>query len=1263
MKKRSDKFIALLLCAFMAFSLIAAAADVTPEPCAECGAAEGHSDTCSQYVAPVDPETPADPEPSSDPEPCTECGYTDGHSDTCSQYVAPVDPETPTDPEPAPDPEPTPAPTPEPTPVVTEEPQEEETGTDVTLKPVSLNGDAAGMNFTVDGMLPENSKLQVKAIDVSCNDYIVGNYLSDVELPQGVAMAFELSILVVEEQDGVEQKTPYVPTAANELNISVSGSKEDCFSALAAYHLPGVTAKQVETVVKALAEGEVLPEDLPAAQPAALDADGNPLRYYNQMNVESYGDSKKIFTFKADGLSVFYLVAQVSELKSCTCEATDEEKADPGFVHQTDCPLFFDPVAAKEQLFAFESLEDAEIFAKSLSEKQAAALAELITEDEILALAEKWNVNLEIETIVPPTNFTAVGPLMPAVSTISTFRLMRAAARQVEDDNGLILNKYATYDEKTNTVTITMEAYTTGTVTSSNRSVPVDVVLVLDESRSMKDPINQFTKVYTLNTRNQYYVKTEDGFVQVSWCNGGLFNSHPDGWYTGVHFIGHWGTRYEPMTSAEDTTAGHVQFYAASATSTSKQQALISAANKFANSVYADADNNNVDHRISVIGFSGNNNSHIKVGLTNDIRNNIGDVRNAINTLNANGGTYIEDGLANAVTVFDNAAPTTSTERKRVVVIFTDGIPGSGTWNNETINGSANPAISSANTLKNTYGATVYTIGMLDDANPGLEISDKEDDSARTNKFLHYLSSNYPNAKSMSNGGSGGNNGYYLSAGDTASLDAIFTKIAEEISTPSIRLTSEAVIKDVVTPTFTVPTADKINIYTEDYNGTAFVGERHPASGVEATVEGDTLNVTGFDYNANFISENAKSDGSHGKKLIIEFTVQPKEGFLGGNDVPTNGATSGLYENGSAETALETFPIPTVNVPIKDVTVDAVDKNVYLLSEVKLDALKNDATVKVGDVTLNLSKANDAEKPYGLEKWQTEYVNIKVEIKDKDGKVISTDLSGLTDDATYTLAVTVSPKTKGTNASGTPASAQSGNDEANIKVYKPELTYKDSEVFYGDPVPTDFNTNNRTDTKWKHGNDVATADMGTAPALSVTYTPEASKISDGKINSTQDIQVAATVKIGSEDVTTYTTFVHTPCDPACGWNETVTPNGNPAFLLHVKTASLIINKTGADGNKNEGFIFNVTGPNNLTFRVSVEDNGSVKITGLPLGTYTVTEDEGWSWRYTAKNQGSAELTKDKPEGTVTIENAKDNYYLLDGNDYARNNSVLSAAGN
>ena len=84
------------------------------------------------------------------------------------------------------------------------------------------------------------------------------------------------------------------------------------------------------------------------------------------------------------------------------------------------------------------------------------------------------------------------------------------------------------------------------------------------------------------------------------------------------------------------------------------------------------------------------------------------------------------------------------------------------------------------------------------------------------------------------------------------------------------------------------------------------------------------------------------------------------------------------------------------------------------------------------------------------------------------------------------------------------------------------------------------------------------------------------------------------------------------------------------------------------------------GPEN--FRVSVKDNGTVKITGLPLGTYTVTEDEGWSWRYTATGPAQAVLTKTAPDGAVTIQNEKDKPYLLDGNAYARNNSV-PAAGN
>lgn len=820
----------------------------------------------------------------------------------------------------------------------------------------------------------------------------------------------------------------------------------------------------------------------------------------------------------------------------CTCEGTEEEKAAEGFVHAEGCDFYvapgFDAVAAKEQLFACDSIEAVEAFAASLTEEQVAALMEIVTEDELRSLAEKLGVNLDEEIVTPPADYSAVGPLMPAVTVQSVRRMLRAApAPQAE--NGLILNKEAIYDEATGKTKITLEAYTTGTVTTSSKSTPVDVVLVLDESGSMADKINQYTKVYKLSSSKDYYVKSGDSYIKVSWCNGGLFSSHEGGWYTGGHFVIHWGTRYDPMTSATDTNSSHVQFYEASATSMSKNEALEAAAKEFANKVYNDAVTNEVDHRISVIGFSGNNASEIKVGLTNDIRNNLTDVTNAIDGLKTNGGTYIEDGLANAETAFRNATPTSAAQRKRVVVIFTDGVPGSGTWNNETINGSANPAINSAYTLKNTFGATVYSIGMLNDANPELPINDKDDAAARTNKFLHYLSSNYPDATSMSNGGSGSNQGYYLSASDTASLTAIFEKISQEIATPSIPLDSTTVIKDIIAPSFTVPanTSD-IKLYTEDYNGTEFDGRRDAATGVTPVISGDTISVNGFDFNANFVSATAKPNGGgYGKKLIIEFEVEIKEGFLGGNNVETNGEQSGVYLADGTE--VELFVQPKVDIPIK-YSFETQNQTIYLGEKADLTALiKSMAPATAG--------TNNA------------YVNISYTVTDPTGNVVGT--------------MTI------------PAGETSG--------------------------------------EW-------------------TWTPDAAPALEKDTKYTINCVVSPSIP---------------KVDGVANWEET------KSATVYVRTCTLTITKQGSQDD-NQGFIFKVTGPK--AFTVSVQGNRSVTIAGLPIGSYTVTED-GWSWRYSADGEKTAELTPTAPAGSVTVNNALQNPYLLDGSAYAQNNAAKPAA--
>lgn len=969
-------------------------------------------------------------------------------------------------------------------------------------------------------------------------------------------------------------------------------------------------------------------------------------------------------------------------------------------------------------------------------------------------------------------------------------------------NSGMELSKTAVANGD-GTYTITLEAYATGqkVISQVKKDVPTDIVLVLDQSGSMKEPIGtvSFSAITNQRSNSQHYNRRHNGgsanlwhklddgsYVSVSvtvkevlsytkitngrnnstydratnyWenqnnlyalvkgeykkvtltreynyenydytyvyslPNGEIVKS--EGRYTSPTFTGIDGDVLY-LASVDDSKTVYTYTYVDAdgntqtiATSTganttfpttlyqrninqnaggSRIDALTSAVTTFTNSVAEKAKgedgvlgtDDDINHRVAVVGYASradsNNpwiNTELFIGATqhnynvdasnyyNQAFQNMNtqagqdNVAASIGALGANGATYTNYGLEMANGILDAYKLQPNEKRNRVIVLFTDGYPGKNADDfNQT---AANAALTQATTAKNA-GVSVYSVGIFSGADASSAGNKDGSNTEAANWFMQQVSSNNGTPQTPS---------YYLSAADSATLNSIFKQIASNIESggSSTTLNKEAVIKDIISPAFTLPEgATTSDITLETYqctgkNGDVYIWEENEtAMGATAAVNGDQVSVTGFDFAENYVgtvTENGKTT-YRGNKLVISFTVSPEAGFLGGNEVYTN-TSAGIYENGSAENPLLTFDRPTVNVPIKAVTVTAKDKNVYLKGEVTADQLKDGAEISVGDVELDLSKATDADKPYGLDPWQTEYVDITVEIKDAKGNVISDKLDNLTEDTTYTVEVTVAPNKPGTTTpeKGAAATAKTGvNDPAaNIYVYKPELTYKDSEVFYGDNLPTNFDTYNRTATQWKHGTSEPTADMGTAPDLAITYKPEASKIDENnKIASTEDIQVAATVKIGDTDVTGSTTFLHTACDPACGWNET-TQGGSPAFLLHVKTATLTITKTDADGNKNEGFIFNVTGPNNLTFRVSVKDNGTVTITGLPLGEYTVTEDEGWSWRYKAENSGKVELTETAYEGSVTIKNAKDKSYLLDGSAYAQNNSVRLAAGN
>lgn len=757
------------------------------------------------------------------------------------------------------------------------------------------------------------------------------------------------------------------------------------------------------------------------------------------------------------------------------------------------------------------------------------------------------------------------------------------------------------------------------------------------------------------------------------------------------------GTTQTIGTSTGANTRFTPAFYQRSTTTSgggSRLNALKSAANAFANAVAVKAAGedgditttaDNIDHRIAVVGYADTDwdygyNTGVFIGSTlnryenNDAgvystalqdmstTNGKSNVAASLNALQASGATRTDYGLIMAKGILDANPVPTGEMRNRVVIVFTDGSPTDYKGFQKNV---ANSAISTANAIK-AGGTTVYSIGIFsgaDASSAGTEPSGNLSNSssqltAACNWFMQQVSSNNGTPRYPS---------YYLSAGDAASLNSIFQQISNNITTggSSTTLGSETVVKDIISPYFTLPagtTASGIRIDTYDCTGKdgntyTWSSTSGGSGGASAKVNGDQVSVTGFNFSENWCGTETDAQGNttvRGKKLVISFDVQPKPGFFGGNGVVTN-TSAGIYENGSAQTPVMTFEQPTVDVPLAEPEVTVPDANVYLgayySQTVPEDAVKLGATVKIGGYDIDFSKADDPDHPYGLEPWQVEYVNISISAATTGN---GGSFENIQEDISYTVTVTVSPKTPGT--SGDQSTTDTGT--GTIHVFKPELTFKDSDVWYGGAAPENYNGNlveetwvNSDGTK-KH-DDADVTMLNTKPLLTLNYIPEAGKIdANSKINTKQDIKVKVdvTMPVGQTqtqtNVNAHTTFKHTPCtDETCGWTVPTIP-GDPAFLLHVKTCTLTVSKTG--GADNESYVFDVFKDGEKYSEVTVWGNGTETLVELPIGTYTISENTGWSWRYSANNGGSAALTAQNPTGSITCVNTKNNNQWLNG---------------
>lgn len=578
------------------------------------------------------------------------------------------------------------------------------------------------------------------------------------------------------------------------------------------------------------------------------------------------------------------------------------------------------------------------------------------------------------------------------LSLVMVFLLFPASAKADNTENtgnsGVVVEKSATL-ENDGTYTINLSAYATGTTTTitEKSGQPLDIVLVLDQSGSMKNygyldslktAVGNFIDTITQNAK-EYNV---DHRIAVVGFAGAAYGSGTDSEYYYANtelFIG--SKQYNYISGGKESTE-----------------------DKIASTQYASA--------FQVVTDS--------TGATN--------LTASKDALAAKGGTHPDLGIEMANGIFEaNDNTYTKTDgtagtRKRIMVVFTDGQPGDSAYSFDS--DVANDALRNAYATKNTYGATVYTVGLYSNA------------SNNVTTFMNYLSSNYPSAQSMSSyvytpvydndldrnetyyindDGSyvpityntnknawrrnkqnytpktsedDTNNNhtqfymrtnasapekaadkYYMTTSDSSELNKIFSNVTEDIQNPSttVTLNAESVMRDVIADGFKLPSdynvASNVTIKTvagstTDGKTITWGAETINPNGITASVDGQNVNITGFNYSEKYVAES-----HNGEKLMVEIRgVEATDAAITNEQVDTNAAASGIYATADAESCIP-FPQPKTILTseayvldyAKSVTLSSSDWNQDSVTKIAGDMAKNSAAVaaKYGKIDLN----------------------------------------------------------------------------------------------------------------------------------------------------------------------------------------------------------------------------------------------------------------------------------------------------------------------
>ena len=528
--------------------------------------------------------------------------------------------------------------------------------------------------------------------------------------------------------------------------------------------------------------------------------------------------------------------------------------------------------------------------------------------------------------------------------------------------------KVDSWNDRTYDINIKAASTSTSSVTTTTKAV-ADIMLVLDVSGSMSDPISS-EDVYEyvadntasgrnkLNTRTTYYVEIDGSYQPMSY--------RYEYYYYGDWYIGN--------KKASNYDSNNYKIYTKKTVTKTRLEALKESVDQF----ITDTASKSPKSKIGITAFSSDVSGYYGNGSNGETKELLpaGDNKATLisfaNSLTAGGGTKPAIGLKKAKELLDKA----NDNKPKYVILFTDGAPtGDNTapsgqspaWDTDTVN----KANTVAQGLKDA-GYTVYTIGFALDS--------------RAQAFLAGgTSSNttYPGIASPN---------CAFNAENATELGDIFKDIQDTI-TQDISITG-ATITDIIEPSFEL-LKDDGTLYTQDDLN----------DGVK--VNDGTVSLVNGNYQIQWTDQTIpnKKNGEWNKTI----KVKAKDNFVGGNNVTTNVSPGSKISTGYGDVEL---PQPTVNVKVNLVV---KDKEVWIY--------KGD-TVPTNDTILN-QLFSESETSYLKGTISAADANghiIKQWFKKDDKGIITNiqeeDMATTPDgDTEYYLEVTYKPNTTSTDDS------------------------------------------------------------------------------------------------------------------------------------------------------------------------------------------------------------------------------------------------------